>query len=86
MTGSDLYSYEDAGYQDSDLRKVRDQLSHIVFVHGTQWTWHVRQMTFLLNSQPVDALALIVHVDHVTEIGRLWVQKLCTWRIVSLPF
>lgn len=36
------------------------------------------QMTFLLNQRPVDALALIVHANNVTETGRYWVEKLCT--------
>ncbi|TFK92249.1 GTP-binding protein lepa [Polyporus arcularius HHB13444] len=36
----------------------------------------LRKMTFLLNQRPVDALALIVHANNVTEIGRYWVEKL----------
>ncbi|KAH9928534.1 GTP-binding protein lepa [Epithele typhae] len=47
-------TYEDAGYEKSDLRKI----------------------TFLLNSRPVDALALIVHESRVQEAGRHWVEKL----------
>lgn len=35
-------------------------------------------MTFLLNGKPVDALALIVHADNAANIGRRWVDKLCT--------
>ncbi|TFK42353.1 P-loop containing nucleoside triphosphate hydrolase protein [Crucibulum laeve] len=34
------------------------------------------KMSFLLNSQPVDALALIVHRSHADAIGRQWVKKL----------
>ncbi|KAI0807892.1 GTP-binding protein lepa [Fomes fomentarius] len=36
----------------------------------------LRKMTFLLNSRPVDALALIVHESNVVETGRYWVEKL----------
>ncbi|KDQ60905.1 hypothetical protein JAAARDRAFT_709214 [Jaapia argillacea MUCL 33604] len=34
------------------------------------------KMSFLLNSKPVDALALIVHRSAEQEVGRLWVKKL----------
>ncbi|GBE81780.1 Translation factor GUF1, mitochondrial [Sparassis crispa] len=34
------------------------------------------KMTFLLNSKPVDALALIVHRSAEQEVGRAWVKKL----------
>ncbi|KAF5330933.1 hypothetical protein D9619_005388 [Psilocybe cf. subviscida] len=34
------------------------------------------KMTFLLNSKPVDALALIVHRSAQDTIGRAWVKKL----------
>lgn len=33
-------------------------------------------MTFLLNSKPVDALALIVHRSAQQAVGRAWVRKL----------
>jgi len=33
-------------------------------------------MTFLLNSRPVDALALIVHRSSQDQVGRAWVKKL----------
>lgn len=36
-------------------------------------------MTFLLNGKPVDALALIVHKSAEQEVGRAWVEKLCTF-------
>ncbi|KAF7295365.1 Translation factor GUF1, mitochondrial [Mycena indigotica] len=34
------------------------------------------KMVFLLNSKPVDALALVIHRSKEDEIGRLWVKKL----------
>ena len=34
------------------------------------------QMSFLLNSKPVDALAIIVHRSVQDKIGRQWVKKL----------
>ncbi|KAL5490156.1 GUF1 [Sanghuangporus weigelae] len=34
------------------------------------------KMTFLLNSKPVDALALIVHRSAEQQVGRAWVKKL----------
>jgi translation factor GUF1, mitochondrial len=33
-------------------------------------------MVFLLNSRPVDALALIVHRSAAQAVGRAWVKKL----------
>jgi translation elongation factor EF-4 len=33
-------------------------------------------MVFLLNSKPVDALALIVHRSAEQTVGRQWVKKL----------
>jgi len=33
-------------------------------------------MVFLLNSRPVDALALIVHRSAEQAVGRAWVKKL----------
>ena len=33
-------------------------------------------MVFLLNSKPVDALALIVHRSAEQDVGRAWVKKL----------
>lgn len=40
-------------------------------------------MTFLLNSKPVDALALIVHRSAQDTIGRAWVKKLRASSIFS---
>ncbi|KAK7693822.1 Translation factor guf1 mitochondrial [Cerrena zonata] len=37
---------------------------------------NLSKMTFLLNSRPVDALALIVHRSAEQEVGRAWVKKL----------
>jgi translation elongation factor EF-4 len=34
------------------------------------------KMVFLLNSKPVDALALIVHRSNQDSVGRAWVKKL----------
>jgi translation elongation factor EF-4 len=34
------------------------------------------KMVFLLNSRPVDALALIVHRSAEQAVGRAWVKKL----------
>ena len=34
------------------------------------------QMIFLLNSKPVDALALIVHRSAQQDVGKAWVKKL----------
>jgi translation elongation factor EF-4 len=34
------------------------------------------QMIFLLNSKPVDALALIVPHSAEQRVGRMWVKKL----------
>ena len=34
------------------------------------------EMVFLLNSKPVDALALIVHRSAQESVGRAWVKKL----------
>ena len=36
----------------------------------------VGKMMFLLNSKPVDALALIVHRSAQDKVGRAWVKKL----------
>lgn len=36
-------------------------------------------MTFLLNHQPVDALALIVNRSVEDEVGHRWVKKLRTY-------
>ena len=33
-------------------------------------------MVFLLNSKPIDALALIVHRSSQQNVGRAWVKKL----------
>ncbi|OBZ75760.1 Translation factor GUF1, mitochondrial [Grifola frondosa] len=37
---------------------------------------NLSKMVFLLNSKPVDALALIVHRSAEQEVGRAWVKKL----------
>ena len=66
-------SYEDAGYQASQLSKVGLNRSR------SNSELIVRQMTFLLNGKPVDALALIVHKSAEQEVGRAWVKKLCAW-------
>ncbi len=41
-------------------------------------------MVFLLNSKPVDALALIVHRSIEHEVGRQWVKKLRTFLLLVL--
>jgi translation elongation factor EF-4 len=45
--------------------------------HGDCRALNAAQMTFLLNSKPVDALALIVHRSKADAVGRDWVKKLC---------
>ncbi|TDL25027.1 GTP-binding protein lepa [Rickenella mellea] len=43
---------------------------------GGYQTSNLAKMCFMLNSKPVDALALIVHRSMQEEVGRTWVKKL----------
>jgi translation factor GUF1, mitochondrial len=40
-------------------------------------------MIFLLNSKPVDALALIVHRSNQDSVGKAWVKKLREWFTIA---
>jgi translation elongation factor EF-4 len=68
---NDDYSYEDAGYRKSDLTKVSGLLHTSIQRLIFQF-----KMIFLLNSKPVDALAIVVHRSAQQTVGRAWVKKL----------
>lgn len=69
-------SYEDGGYRRSDLAKV---CKPAVRYFTSKAQFLIGKMMFLLNSKPVDALALIVHRSAQDRVGRAWVKKLRKW-------
>lgn len=67
-SGFASFDYEESDYVESDLVKVRLGRA------GKEML--TAQLNLLLNSKPIDALAMIVHRSAAQSVGRVWTKKL----------
>jgi hypothetical protein len=68
----------------SELKSTSSGFASFDYEEAEYETSDLVKLNMMLNSKPVDALAMIVHRSVAQSVGRTWTKKLSEW-MLALP-